>query len=213
MTVVLALAVLAACSSSSGKTASGSSGASGSTGSNALNGVFTVTAGKCDTATPSGSFFRMVQSGGTPAAGPFVSNSDSTCADQTVTPLSPGDDGGLRTGAFQTAVLRPQPFFGVPFEVSTNAKDPQTGATVKAPTITHNGSTLSGDLSAVSVAWNSQQFNQGAPKPGGPASDGPKGTYDETTHQYTLEWTSRIEGGPFNGFTGMWHLEGTFQPA
>jgi hypothetical protein len=41
---------------------------------------------------------------------------------------------------------------------------------------------------------------------------GPAGTYDRSIHAYSLEWTSHIDGGPFNGFTGMWHLEGTFEP-
>ena len=178
-----------------------------------LVGLFRITAATCDSGTPAGSWFRMVQPGGNAASGPYVSNPDSTCADTTVTPLAPGDDGGLKTGTFQAAMIRPQGFFAVPFDVSTNEHDPQSGTTVKAPTITRSGSTLQGDLSAISVAWNQQHFNQGAPKPGGSATDGPKGTYDESSHRYTLDWTSRIEAGPFNGFTGMWHLEGTFQPA
>jgi hypothetical protein len=28
-----------------------------------------------------------------------------------------------------------------------------------------------------------------------------------------LTWKSLIVGGQFNGFTGYWHLEGTFVPA
>ena len=203
--LVLVFVVLAACSS-------GSATSSSTSGSDALKGVFTMVTGKCDTSKPTGSFFRMVQPGGNAAAGPYVSNPDSTCTDQTVTPLSAGSDGGLKTGSFQTAVIQPQMFFAVPFDVSTNEKDPQTGSSVKAPSITRSGSALQGDLSAISVAWNQQTFNQGAPKPGG-GGDGPKGTYDDSTHSYTLEWTSLIQGGPFNGFTGMWHFEGTFQPA
>lgn len=39
------------------------------------------------------------------------------------------------------------------------------------------------------------------------------GTYDATTHHFTLQWTSPISGGPFNRFTGLWHLEGTFEPS
>jgi hypothetical protein len=37
------------------------------------------------------------------------------------------------------------------------------------------------------------------------------GTYNAKTGQFVLQWTSLIVGGPFNGFTGLWHLEGTFQ--
>ncbi|MEY2435036.1 MAG: hypothetical protein QOC92_4761 [Acidimicrobiaceae bacterium] len=220
MSVGVALA-LVACGGSSNKTSSAAN-------ANALVGLFRISAGQCAASTATGSSFRMVQPGGTATAGPFVSNPDSTCADQTVTPLSPGADGGLRSGAFQAqpepafgtdggsksgAVITPQAFFAVVFGVSTNARDPQTGATVAAPTVTRSGSSLQGELSAFSVSWNQQHFNQGAPKPGGPVTDGAKGSFDEVTGAYSLDWTSRIEGGPFNGFTGVWHLEGKFERA
>ena len=35
------------------------------------------------------------------------------------------------------------------------------------------------------------------------------GTYNADTKAYTLDWTSQIVGGPFNNFSGHWHLEGT----
>ncbi len=38
------------------------------------------------------------------------------------------------------------------------------------------------------------------------------GTYDPKTGRFVLEWTSLIVGGPFNQFTGLWHLEGVFKP-
>jgi hypothetical protein len=79
--------------------------------------------------------------------------------------------------------------------------------------IFRSGTQLSGNLSAFSVSWNNQQFNQGSPKPGGSYPGSTKrvsGTYNPTTHRYTLTWRSLIVGGPFNGFTGYWHFEGTF---
>jgi hypothetical protein len=36
------------------------------------------------------------------------------------------------------------------------------------------------------------------------------GTYNAKTHGFVLSWTSQVVGGPFNGFTGDWHLTGTF---
>src|SRR4051794_36460481 len=39
------------------------------------------------------------------------------------------------------------------------------------------------------------------------------GTYDPSSRKFTLDWKSRIVGGPFNGFTGVWHLAGTFVSA
>jgi hypothetical protein len=171
----------------------------------------------------------MVQAGGKPATGPFVANASSTCAAKTYTALTPGTDGGLVTGTYQPAptpafdashngtaakITQPTKFYAVGFAVSTNAKDPQTGASAPVPEITVGADgKLTGDLSAFGVSWNSQQFNQGAPKPDGtksPNTTGPTGTYDAATGAFVVEWTSEIAGGPFNGFTGQWHLEGTF---
>jgi hypothetical protein len=60
--------------------------------------------------------------------------------------------------------------------------------------------------------WVSQRFLESAPK-ATVSGNGAKGTYDPKTKRFVLEWTSYIEGGPFNGFTGLWHLEGTFERA
>jgi hypothetical protein len=75
---------------------------------------------------------------------------------------------------------------------------------------------LSGDLRAWEATWNKQDFNQGSPKPDGsmPKLTTPAhGTYNASTGAFVLEWTSTIVGGPFNEFTGSWHLAGTFRPA
>jgi hypothetical protein len=79
----------------------------------------------------------------------------------------------------------------------------------------NSGGQLSGDLRAFAASWNRQHFNQGAPKPDGSTpgiTSGPSGTYDASTRRFTLTWTSQIVGGPFNNFTGAWHLTGTFVP-
>ncbi len=60
--------------------------------------------------------------------------------------------------------------------------------------------------------WVSQKWLEAAPRStvtGGGAS----GTYNAESGAFVLEWTSHIDGGPFNGFTGLWHLEGTFEPS
>jgi hypothetical protein len=74
------------------------------------------------------------------------------------------------------------------------------------------GGELTGELVAFTAYYGGQAFNQGGPKPDGsgvPAT----GTIDPATGEYVLEWTSLIVGGSFDGFTGVWHLEGTFTPA
>ena len=193
-----------------------------------LVGTFSVTAGAPGGSTVTGSYFRMVQPNGSVAAGPYVPNGDSTATDKTYTPLAPGSSGGLVTGKYQpqpdppfdsagngtaAAIVTPTKFFGVLFAVSTNPTDPQTSAATKVPALKVKGGKLSGDLDAVGVGYGKQQFNQGAPKPDGTlpgATAAPTGTYDAKTGAYTLDWSSAIVGGPFNGFTGVWHLEGTF---
>jgi hypothetical protein len=194
-----------------------------------LIGTFRVTPGSCSGGA-SGSYFRMILPTGT-TKGPWVDNADSTCGDHTYTLLSPGTDGGLVTGSHQPApapgfdangnslavkVIRPVRFFGVSFSASSNPTDLQTQASVPAPTLRADGGALSGDLRSFAATWNDQAFNQGAPKPDGSRpgnTAAPSGTYDAATGKYTLTWTSQIVGGPFDKFTGLWHLEGTFVPA
>jgi hypothetical protein len=79
------------------------------------------------------------------------------------------------------------------------------------------GDRVTGNLSAWTAEWNSIYFNQGAPKPGSEPFPGPTkpviGTYDSKTKAYQIIWYSLIVGGPFNGFTGYWHLQGTLVPS
>jgi len=195
-----------------------------------LKGLFRVDPANCG-GSPSGSFFRMIQPGGSPD-GPFIENNSSTCADKTYTDLQPGSDGGLSTTAHQphpdpafdgggngvaNRITMPKGFFGRNFATATNPTDPQTSTAAPVPTVTHDGAgKLGGNMSAFAAAYGGQHFNQGAPKPDGSnpgLTAGPTGTYDAATKRYTLEWSSTIVGGPFNNFTGRWHLEGTFEPA
>lgn len=195
-----------------------------------LVGTFRITAGACSGGAVSGSTFRMVLPSGT-AAGPFASNSDSACGDHTYTLLMPGSDGGLISGARQpepnpafdahgnglsARITKPTLFYGVAFSTSTNAVDPQTRVAVAAPSLSVADGKLVGDLRAFAASWNRQEFNQGAPKPDGSVpgnTAAPSGSYNVTTRAFSLSWASQIQGGPFNNFTGLWHLEGTFVPA
>lgn len=198
--------------------------------STALVGTLRLAPGSCAGGKITGTYFRMIlPSGGT--NGPYMSNSDSRCSDQSFTPLSPGTDGGLRIGSYQpipspafaangdaraNRVTAPQAFYGTSFATATNPTDPQTRTKVAAPRLTVSGSTLTGDLRAFAVTWNNQHFNQGAPKPNGSfpgVTRTPTGTYDAGTGAVTLDWTSQIVGGPFDKFTGKWHFEGRFVPA
>lgn len=218
---VALVAALAACGGGSGAKSHGTP----------LVGLFKLTPGVCGKGTPTGSYFRMIQPHGTIAHGKFFLNPDSRCADQSFTVQAPGTDGGLIAGSYQPSrgqafdahgnaladrITAPGSFTAIKFAIATNAVDPQTGRKVAAPQIYDDNGKLSGQISAWSAAWNNLYFNQGSPKPDGtsPGLTTPvSGTYDPSTHAFVLTWASQIVGGPFNGFTGYWHLQGTFEPS
>jgi hypothetical protein len=196
-----------------------------------LVGTFKISAGTNAGSAATGSFFRMLQPGGKVGTGPYLSNANSSAKNKTYTLFKPGTDGGLSTANYQPApspafdkkgnalakrIVKPLGFFGKNFSVTTQSKDPQTGKAVPLPSITYDGKGhLTGNVRAFGAWWNNGKFNQGSPKPDGTKpgiTAGPTGTYNPKTHQYVLSWTSLIVGGPFNGFTGQWHLQGTFVP-
>lgn len=194
-----------------------------------LTGLFRINPGTYLNGTASGSYIRLVLAGGNVDTGPFFPNPNSKGG--TYTLLNPGTDGGLRTGQYQPPpsppfsptgdalagrIMAPQRFAFISYSASTSPTDPQTGLAVPAPSITVSDGKLAGQLQAVSAEWNKSFFNQGSPKPDGssPGLTSPvTGTYNADTKAYTLDWTSQIIGGPFNNFSGHWHLEGTFEPS
>jgi hypothetical protein len=221
----VALVALAGCSSSATTTPTTAGGPK------LLDGTFRLTAGSRQGAGVTGSYFRMISPGGTIASGPFFSNPDSRSTDKSYTLVSPGAAGGLVTGAYQPnpspafdakgnaladAIIAPGTFAALKFSIATNPTDPQSKQSVPKPSISVSHGKLTGQVEAMAAAWNNQYFNQGSPKPGGgsPGLTAPvSGTYNATTHAFVLTWASQVVGGPFNGFTGYWHLQGTFTPA
>jgi hypothetical protein len=193
-----------------------------------LVGLFKYNAGGYSGGRASGSHVRLVLPGGSVERGPYFANPNSKGGSYTL--ISHGGEGGLKTGAYQeppspafgksgdalvNRIMAPQPFAFIRYSASTSPKDPQTGVDVPAPSISVSGGQLTGDLRSFSASWNKQFFNQGSPKPDGssPGLTRPvSGTYNTETKAFTLDWTSQIVGGPFNNFTGVWHLEGVFEP-
>jgi hypothetical protein len=198
-----------------------------------LKGLFRLLAASCTSGNPSGTYFRMIQPGGTAANGPYLSNTSSKCTDQTYTDMEPGKDGGLSTVAYQPQpeppftsegqqgandkITMPKEFFGSKYATATNQTDPQTTLPTVLPKVVVDGAgKLTGDMRAFAAAYQGQHFNQGAPKPDGSTPGATTlltGTYDSGTKKFSMEWTSTIVGGPFDNFTGKWHLEGVFEPA
>jgi hypothetical protein len=197
----------------------------------ALVGTFKFQAGACFGAAVTGTYFRMIFPNGSVAKGKFFENPDSTCPNKTFTLALPGAQGGLVTGRYEpnptptfnaqggalaNSIVQPQSFTGIDFSIATNKKDPQSGLSVPPPSISVDRGKLSGQVKAWSAAWNKLYFNQGSPKPNGahPGLTKPlSGTYNAKTGAFVITWTSEVVGGPFNGFTGYWHLAGTFSAA
>jgi hypothetical protein len=181
-----------------------------------LVGTFKLTPGRYAKGKAGGSFLRMVLPGG----GKYFDNPDSRSPDKSYTLISGGAQGGLATGRYQPnpspafdskgdarvdSIMSPQSFDGIRFSVASVAKNPQTGAKNPVPSIRLTGDTLTGQVQAVTAEWNGQYFAQG--------STSVTGRYNPKTHAFLLTWSSPISGGPFNGFTGSWHLQGTFVPS
>jgi hypothetical protein len=152
-----------------------------------------------------GSYFRMQEPSGGPAK--YFSNPYSRNADKTYTLITAGTEGGLQAGSLQgvpnpafdskgnaraALIIKPTDFNGINFSLVTLNI---------APDIVATAGRLSGQVTGLHAAWNKLLFKQG-----GKVS----GTYNAQTHLYVLNWTSPVVGGPFNGFTGIWHLQGTF---
>jgi hypothetical protein len=192
-------------------------------------GLFKLTAGAAPNGgTATGSYVEMLTGSGTP-----LPNPTSPAANKSYTTFRPGVDGGLSTVAYEPAplpafakttsgnaladeIVQPVPFEGTDFSIDTNSSDVETGQADPIPQIYNSNGVLSGQITAWDAQWNGQSFNQGSPKPDG-SSPAPTttvtGTYDASSGAFTLTWRSRIVGGPFNGFSGLWHLAGTFVPA
>jgi hypothetical protein len=194
-------------------------------GSKALNGTFKLAPGTFSKGKASGTYFRMITSRGGGRT-QYLSNPDSRSRDKSYTLGRPGKDGGLATGRFQAhpdppfdgkgnaranKIIRPEPYTAIRFSVATLRQDPQTKNTTAVTSASVDGRRLTVRLPGYTAEWNKQYFNQGAPKPDGTGAAA-TGTYNAKTKHFVLTWTSKISGGPFNGFSGFWHLEGTFSP-
>lgn len=181
-------------------------------------GTFKLKAGSFSGGKPSGSYFRMAQ-----PDGKFFENPASASSDKSYTLFKPGTDGGILTGKYQTkagfdatgnsqagAIVKPTGFNGIAFGLLTRKRDTASGPASPAPSFTVKGSRLTANVSSLTAAWNKLFFNQGSPKPGKKTALA-TGTFNAKTGAYKLDWKSLIVGGPFNGFTGVWHFEGTFK--
>lgn len=123
--------------------------------------------------------------------------------------------GGVYAGS---EILDPQTFDGAPFGVHTTGavtlqyNDDNTGARTN-----RDQPLVSSDVSAWTVHWgvdpNFLLYDQGADQVGSGRDHDLRGTYNESTGEVSLTWSSEIYNafGPpaFNDGTGHWTIEGT----
>ncbi len=203
-----------------------------------ISGTLLVDSGACDDlGTVSGSWFRMVEPGGNVVTGPFITNYDSICSDQTYSLLTNGSI-GLKSNVFQVhpnpafdaatnglakEIFQPVQFYSVDFAVSTELIHPETGELLKPPRFfversqdesKPNTGRLTANLSSLFIAWNGEFFEQGSPHPEGfiGATTTPFGSINLESRRFTLQWTSQVVGGAFDGFIGEWQLTGMLTP-
>jgi hypothetical protein len=123
------------------------------------------------------------------------------------------------TPATPAGVLAPFPFFTASTYTGTNPVSYVTGNAAGTPTFDYDPVTgeFTVDLSSWAVLWNGTVFDQG---PGGTGTDGTNpvnyadavdASFDPVTKRYSVSWGNLIIGGPFNGFNGYWHFEGTYE--
>ncbi len=196
---------------------------------NAMVGTFTVASGACNASSaPSGSWIQLGK-GGAP-----IPNPSSSCDGGAYTPVSQGTT-GLETGTFQPdptptfdgsgnslagAIITPTKFLGTDFGAATdpqNMQDAPSGPSVFPPpdaVLSASKTSFTADLSALNFTYNGTPNATCASGNGDGcyavgSADVP-GTYDPTSHAYTMSWTATIVGGAFNGATATFHLTGTF---
>jgi hypothetical protein len=148
-----------------------------------------------------GSYIRM----GLPNGG-FFTNPYSKARNKTYTTIASGVGGGIQTATAQNApspafdshgnslansIIAPTNFTGIKFGVITTV----------APSFWLSGNTITGYMRHLYAQWNKQTFLQG---------NTVYGTYNSSTHHYVLSWHTTVHGGPFDGYHGYWHLQGTF---
>ena len=214
----------------------------GTSSNGILNGTFQIEAGvQHPDGSITGSWFEMLDPGNAPLlnGSSAFPNQDFTPLSPGTDgglqsfeyqgPPSPAYEGsGVSGNALANRIVKPVAFFGIDFSIVTATPDIQSGESISyggspvpladpLPQIVDTGGVLSGQTTAWTAQWNGLSFNQGSPKPqplpGDTSTQPVTGTYDPTTKRYVLTWHSFIVSGPFNGFTGSWHLEGTFLPA
>jgi hypothetical protein len=75
-----------------------------------------------------------------------------------------------------------------------------TGGNAISAMVDADAGSITVDLSSWTAYWNGTNFNQG--------TSAATGTWDSGSGAYNISWASTVVGGPFDGQTGNWSLQG-----
>ncbi len=172
--------------------------------------IILITSGSDAGGIVTGSTFIMREARGTP-----ITNSSTG---RTYTLLTAGSTGlallayteaaspafDARGNSLTSSIIQPTLFDGVLFSVATPRVDPITRATNDLPSILVDltAGRILVDLGAWTAYWNSQTFNQGSRAV-------TVTSFSLRPSRIVLDWSAPITEGPFRGFIGNWHIEGT----
>ncbi|MHB1712357.1 MAG: hypothetical protein ACYCV7_13310, partial [Acidimicrobiales bacterium] len=196
---------------------------------NELVGTFSLATGVCNgSRAPNGSWIELSKGGGP------IPNPSSACAGGSYTPLSQGTV-GLQTGHFQPdpiptfdangnslsgAIIRPTKFLGADFGASTDPENEQSApngpGVFPAPyaVLNASGTAFTANLSSVNFTYNGTPNGTCASGNGvgcySVGSTDVAGTYDPSSHAYSMAWNGQVVGGAFNGATASFHFSGIF---
>ena len=113
-------------------------------------------------------------------------------------------------GLFEAAPLLGLNFFNAPVTTFTaltaaGAAPSSSGNPISG---TATNTTISLDLGSFYAFWNGSNFAQHPSSAAGDLSPVVVGSYDSTTGQFDMSWSSYITTAPFAGQTGYWHING-----
>ncbi|MHB1533256.1 MAG: hypothetical protein ACYC1D_01330 [Acidimicrobiales bacterium] len=196
---------------------------------NEMVGTFTIAAGACAGGGAPGGSWIQLSKGGAP-----IPNPNSSCDGGNFTPISQGTQ-GLQTGQFQrepvptfdasgnslaNAIIQPAKFLGTDFGAGTDPQNEQNApngpAVFPAPyaVLAADQASFAANLSAINFTYNGTP-NGTCASGGGDGcyavgSANVAGTYNPSTHEYTMAWSGNVVGGAFSGATASFHLTGNF---
>lgn len=124
----------------------------------------------------------------------------------------PGSDGNADVKSsgivgFDFSFFGPVSAYTIPDKLN-DPNNPQLGV-YPAPSGDITNGVMSLNLESWTAGWGGNEFNQGASTADGSMTISNLTDLGGGQYSFTADWSRLIEGGPFNGQTGYWTMDGT----